>query len=458
MARAHPADGVTDVSQVIDNGVWSAFQKATVIVGALAIVLDGFANQVLPLSIPMMVKMWGVARSDFQWVQAAGYAGMMIGTITFGMLGDRIGRKPTLIAGVLLFAVPTIAIALTHGLGPLYLLRFIGGMGLGGCMPNAAALTAEVTPARARPVAVSLSIAGIPAGGMIGGFIAARVPAEHWPTLYYLAGLAPLTIAVLMIAVLPESPRFLAVRPHRKADLVKLMARFDNPIDPNLPAVDSLERQAKAKVKMTDLFSKDYARDTTFLWGTTFFTLLSVFGVINWLPSILGQARYPGAMSGGAMMWFNLGGVVASMAAAAGFNRFGSKACLMTLAGGAVAASVALAFIPLDPAASPLPLLTALTLQGACINGVQTTVYALAAFVYVTEMRGAGIGWAVGIGRIGSIVSPVVGNALLEAFGPHGFFLGFGAAMFVSLACLALITHHMPAKRSFVAVEPVLEH
>ena len=100
----------------------------------------------------------------------------------------------------------------------------------------------------------------------------------------------------------------------------------------------------------------------------------------------------------------------------------------------------------------------ALALQGGFINGVQTTVYALAAFIYVTEIRGAGVGWAVGMGRIGSIVSPLVGSYLLKATGPHGFFLGFGVTMCLSLLCLASITRHMPKKATIVAVEPALEH
>ena len=455
---AATAGGVTDVSRVIDTGVWSMYQKLAILVGALAIVLDGFANQVLPVSIPMMVKVWHVARGDFQWVQVMGYAGMMVGTIIFGMIGDKAGRRPSLIAAVLLFAIPTIAIALCHSVGPLYYLRFIGGLGLGGCMPNATALAAELTPARSRPLAVTLGVVGIPIGGTLGGFVAAGVAAENWPILYYVAGVIPVAIALLMIFVLPESPRYLAVREGRKADLVKLMARFGNPIDPNLPAVDSLDKPSKVKVKMSDLFNKDYARDTSLLWGAMFFTLLSVYGVINWLPSILGEAHYPGNMTGSGLMWFNVGGVVAALGGAACFNRFGSKASLVTLAGGSVIASVALYFIPLDPTASPIPLLTALALQGGFINGVQTTVYALAAFIYVTEIRGAGVGWAVGMGRIGSIVSPLVGSYLLKATGPHGFFLGFGVTMCLSLLCLASITRHMPKKATIVAVEPALEH
>lgn len=458
MARAKAAaGGVTDISRVIDEGVWSNYQKLAVLIAALAIILDGFANQALALSIPMLVKMWHVKRDDFTIVSIMGYAGMAVGTILFGMIGDKRGRRPTLMGCVLLFALPTVIIAFISSVPPLIILRFIGGMGLGGCMPNAAALLAEVTPAKSRPVAVTSGIVGIPIGGTVGGFIAAGVPAEQWQNLYLMAGLIPIAIALIMFFVLPESPRYLAVRENRKADLVKLMARFGNPIDPALPAVDSLDKPAKINVGLSALFSKEYARDTIGLWGAMFFTLLSVYGVVNWLPAILAEAKYPGPMTGTGLMWFNLGGIVAALGGAACFNRFGSKAALVVLAVGAILSSVWLYTIPLDPTADSTTLLAALTLQGGFINGVQTTMYALAAFVYVTEMRGAGVGWAVGIGRIGSIISPLVGVYLLHAVGPHGFFAGFGVTMLVSLLFLLMIRKHMPAKKTIVVAEPALE-
>jgi AAHS family 4-hydroxybenzoate transporter-like MFS transporter len=324
-------------------------------------------------------------------------------------------------------------------------------------MPNAAALLAEVTPAKNRSVAVTSGIVGIPIGGTVGGFIAAGVPAEHWQNLYLMAGLIPIAIAVIMFFVLPESPRYLAVRDDRKADLVKLMAKFGLPIDPNLPAVDSLDKPPRIKVGVGALFSKEYFQDSVGLWGAMFFTLLSVYGVINWLPAILGEAHYPGPMTGTGLMWFNVGGIIAALGGAACFNRFGSKASLVTLCIGAIAASIWLYFIPLDPTKDPTTLLAALFFQGGFINAVQTTMYALAAFVYVTEMRGAGVGWAVGFGRIGSIVSPLVGVYLLRFVGPHGFFAGFGVTMFLSLLCLLLIRKHMPGRLKIVSAVPALE-
>lgn len=458
MATSKAGTNVMDISRAIDAGKWSAFQKLAVLIAALAIILDGFANQALALSIPMLIKMWHVSREDFKWVQVVGYAGMAAGTIVFGIVGDKWGRRPTLMTCVLLFAVPTLLIAFISGVPALYPLRFIGGLGLGGCMPNATALLAELTPARNRAVAVTSGIVGIPIGGTLGGFIAAGVPAENWQQLYILSGAIPIVIAIIMFFILPESPRYLAVRPDRRGDLDKLMAKFGNPIDPNADVVDSLDKpQTKAKVTLGTLFGKEYKIDTIGLWGAMFFTLLSVYGVINWLPAILAGAKYPGSLTGSSLMWFNVGGIAAALGGAACFNRFGSKGALVAMAAGSVLAAIWLSVIPLDPTLPTTSLLLAITLQGGLINGVQTTMYALAAFVYPTEMRGAGIGWAVGIGRLGSIVSPLFGIYLLDAAGPHGFFIGFAVTMALSLVSILLIRRHMPKRITAVAAVQAME-
>jgi AAHS family 4-hydroxybenzoate transporter-like MFS transporter len=450
---------VVDISRAIDAGKWSNFQKLAIIIAAMAIILDGFANQALALSIPMLIKMWHVTREDFKWVQVVGYAGMAVGTIAFGIIGDKWGRRNTLMTCVLLFAVPTVLIAFVDNVPVLYPLRFIGGLGLGGCMPNATALLAELTPAKNRSIAVTCGIVGIPVGGTLGGYIASFVPAEHWQNLYLLSGAVPIVIAVIMFFVLPESPRYLAVRPERRGDLDKLMAKFGNPIPAGSEVIDNADNVGKAKVKVSigSLFAGDFRWDSIGLWGAMFFTLLSVYGVINWLPTILAQAHYPGSLTGSSLFWFNVGGVVAALSGAACFNRFGSKMALIVMAGGAVLASLWISIIPLDPTQSATTLLVAIALQGGLINGVQTVMYTLAAFVYPTEMRSAGIGWAVGVGRLGSIISPLVGIYLLDAAGPHGFFVGFAVTMACTLASILLIRRHMPKRIKVVDAVAALE-
>lgn len=445
MAQAATASGkgVIDIGRVIDDAKWSVYQKSALVVAALAVILDGFDNQILSLAIPELIKQWGVTRDDFKWVLVIGFVGMAIGTALLGTLGDKIGRKPTLIGCISLFALATITIAFVSSIPPLYVLRFLGGVGLGGAMPNATALLAELTPLRRRSIGVTCGIVGIPIGGTIGGLIAAQV-LPMWQNLFLIGGVMPLVIVVIMLLMLPESPRFLARRAERKGELVKTLGKMGITVDADATFVDDKTEKHVEKVSVGALFSPLYARDSIGLWGAMFFTLLSVYGVVNWLPAMLGAAKYPPSMTSNGLTFFNLGGVVTALLGAICFSKFGSRKSLITMAAGAVLSSIWLAMIPLDPKVSTLPLLTALTLQGGFINGVQTTMYALGAFIYATEIRGSGVGWAVGVGRTGAIISPLVGAALLASLGPKGFFFGIALTMTLSLISIAIIKRHVP--------------
>ena len=444
MANTANGGNVVDVGQIIDAGRWSSYQKAALVVAALAVILDGFDNQILSLAIPVLVKAWNVTRDDFKWVLVVGFAGMAVGTAAIGTLGDKFGRRPTLIACVLLFAVVTIAISFVNSIPPLYPLRFLGGMGLGGAMPNAAALLAELTPARRRSIGVTCGIVGIPIGGTIGGFVAAELlPTYGWQSLFLVGGIMPLVVAAVMLVMLPESPRFLVKHPHRRKDLVKVLGRMGYTVDADANFIDTGEKKVE-KASVGALLGPDYLRDTLGLWGAMFFTLLSVYGVVNWLPAMLGEAGYAPSMTSTGLMVFNLGGVVAALGGALCFSRFGSRKSLLVMAAGAVVSSIVLGLLPLDPTVSKVPLLVTLAFQGGFLNGVQTTMYALGAYIYVTELRGSGVGWAVGLGRLGAIISPLVGAALLADLGSRGFFFGIGLTMALSFASLVVIRRHVP--------------
>ena len=440
-----PESSVQHVGRLIDDGPWSVYQKAALLIAALAVVLDGFDNQILSLAIPTLIKDWGVTRDDFKWVLVVGFAGMAIGTPLFGMAGDRFGRRPTLMFCVALFAAVTLGIAFVGGLPPLYLLRFLGGLGLGGAMPNAAALLAEVSPLRRRSIAVTAGIVGIPLGGTAAGFLAAALlPLYGWRALFLVGGVLPLLVAMLMLAFLPESPRFLARRPHRSKQLAKTLRRMGREVDPDDPIFLRVDAEKIQKVSLGTLFARGYRRDTVGLWAAMFFNLTSVYGIVNWLPAVLGEAGYAPAVTSTGLMVFNLGGVATALIAALCFSLFGSRATLLFMAAGAVLASVGLGMTPLDPKADSTGLMVLLVLQGGFLNGVQTLMYALGAFVYATDVRAAGVGWAVGVGRLGAIVSPLIGAALLARLGFSGFFLGIALTMALSFVSITLVTRHVP--------------
>src|ERR1041385_4351402 len=164
-----------DVGAVLDEGRWTGYQKLLVFGTALAIILDGVDNQLLPNTIPTLIKEWGQPRPAFVNAQSSGPWGMMIGGLIGGAVGDRFGRRPALLLSVVTFALVTIAISFVNSLEALLVLRFLAGVGLGGAMPNAATLASEYVPRRQRPSAVTMTIVCIPLGGFVAAELAARV-------------------------------------------------------------------------------------------------------------------------------------------------------------------------------------------------------------------------------------------------------------------------------------------
>ena len=172
---------IVDVASVLDEGRWSGYQKLLIVGTALAIVLDGMDNQLLGNVIPALMREWSRPRAAFTAVLSLAPLGMMIGGAAGGMLGDRIGRRTALLCSVLAFSVPTLAIATVDGVVMLGVFRFLAGLGLGGAMPNAAALASEYVPRRQRPFAVTLTIVCIPLGGTLAALLAGQVlPHYGW--------------------------------------------------------------------------------------------------------------------------------------------------------------------------------------------------------------------------------------------------------------------------------------
>ncbi|HPU57376.1 MAG TPA: MFS transporter, partial [Verrucomicrobiota bacterium] len=240
--------------------------KFSVFLAALAVIFDGAEIQLLAVAIPSLMNDWNLPRSAFANVVASGLVGMMIGGALAGVAGDRLGRKVALLLSVLTFAGATLAMATVQGLGSLGFLRFISGVGLGGAMPNAAALVAELVPRRQRAFAVTLTIVCVPIGGMVAGFVGSKVlPVLGWRGLFVLGGLAPLVCLLVQYAFLMESPRYLARRPRRWPELVALLGRAGHDVPAESTFTDSSE-DTIARVSVRALFAPDFWRDTVSLW------------------------------------------------------------------------------------------------------------------------------------------------------------------------------------------------
>jgi AAHS family 4-hydroxybenzoate transporter-like MFS transporter len=437
---------LVDVGRLLDNGRWGGYQRVLIGLTALAIIFDGIDNQLMGVAIPTIMREWSVARADFAPVVSLGYVGMMIGGAVAGLAGDRLGRRVALLASMVLFGVMTMAMTLVDNIAALAALRCVTGIGLGGAIPNAAALSAEYVPVRQRPFAVTLTILCIPVGATLAGLIAIPVlPAFGWRALFLFGGLAPVITAVVLRWLLPESPRFLTRHPHRRDELARSLARMGHNVPEDAVLVNG-GPTAVVRPSIGGLFIPEFRRDTSALWAAYFSCMLAVYLGFSWVPSMLTGAGFTSSVASTGITVFNLGGVVGALAAGACITWWGTRRAMLTMSALAAVSAGVMAFVHLSPTAAVLPILALLATTGGLINAVQTTMYALGAHVYPAEIRATGVGSAASFGRLGAVVSGYAGALALEHGGSTMFFIVMAAAMAVCWIALAGIQRHVPGR------------
>jgi AAHS family 4-hydroxybenzoate transporter-like MFS transporter len=434
-----------DVGQVLDEGRWTGYQKLLIAGTALTIILDGMDNQLLPNAVPAMMQEWSLARSAFANALASGPFGMMIGGVLGGVLGDRIGRRTSLLISAIVFGIITLFITFVHDPTSLMVLRFLGGVGLGGAMPNAAALASEYVPRQDRPFAVTLTIVCIPLGGTLAGLIAGQMlPLYGWRGLFVAGGLIPLVLAALLFKLLPESPRFLAVHRERWPELRDVLRRIGHDIPDDTEFVDPAASAGSATNASTgELFRPALRWSTIGLFGAFFFCLMANYIGFLVIPVMLTGIGWAQSQAAYANSLFNFGGVAGAVVGALVIQRLGSRVTMLGMSALAIVSAAAMMGMSLSPAAMLFPLIM-FTITGGLLNAVQTTMFALAAHVYPVEIRGTGVGTAMAVGRIGNVLASYVGLYALGRGGAPGYVSTWVMTMALTLISLAIVRRHIP--------------
>jgi AAHS family 4-hydroxybenzoate transporter-like MFS transporter len=341
----------------------------------------------------------------------------------------------------------------------LLVLRFLSGVGLGGAMPNAATLASEYVPRRQRPSAVTFTIVCIPLGGFVAAEMAARIiPAYGWRNLFIIGGTIPLVLSLVLWRVLPESPRFMAQRKERWPELTRLMRRIGHEVPADVAYVEKTASGVPARqAKIGDLFSSAFVRDTTGLWGSFFFCLMVNYVVIQLVPTMLAGAGFTQPSASRGLTMVNIGGVIGAVLGALLIQRIGSRVTMLGMSAVAIVCSLIMAGIPLDPM-DTFTLMAMFLLTGGLLNAVQTTMYALAAHVYPTEIRSTGVGAAVAFGRVGNVLAVYVGNWALSMGGSPAYFTSWAILMALVFVSLAVIGRHVPRSAVAGAPQPATQH
>ena len=403
-----------NVPDLIDEQKISSFQIRILVLCALAALLDGFAAQMIGYVAPSIAREMRLSPAALTPIFAWGLFGLMLGALTFGPVADRYGRKPVIVACTLFYGLITLATVRADSGFALASLRFLAGLGFGGVMPNAIALTAEYSPHRRRGTMVTIMFCGFPIGATIAGFATVRIlQAFSWRGVFILAGVMPLLLAPVLALLLPESIRHLVIHGGHTERVRQLLARI-NPQLVFARGTNFIVREERAAgMPVLHLFRQGRAVPTILLWIGFFMSLIDIYLLTSWLPTVFHNAGITLSLSVIATALFQGGGVVASLILGSFVDRFGPYRVLsfIYLLG---AACVAL----LGYSHSVGLIMTCTFFAGAGILGGQTGANALAASFYPTYIRSTGVGWALGIGRIGSIVGPIFGGIMLSLHWP----------------------------------------
>jgi len=389
------------------------------------------------------MKEWGVTRAAFSMTVASGLLGMAIGSLTAGMIADKIGRKPVLVFSLFLFGGATVMIGQAPDLTAIAIIRFFAGLGIGAALPAATTMIAEFTPHRFRTMAVTMAIVCYPLGGMLAGLVAGAVlPVQGWRAFFVIGGSMPVIYALFLIVSLRESPKYLARHQQRWEELRSLMVKLAHDVTHVQAFTDGVVDAKRGS--LLELFKDGRARDTLLLWLAFFMTLLSIYSAFSWLPTMLTTEGLSPALAGMGLTAYNFGGVIGAVLCALAMNRFGSRWPMTIWA--AMSAITAFGLKTISVTADPQTFLLGLGVHGLFITALQCALYALCAHVYPTSIRVTGTAAALSFGRLGAILSSFVGAAMITAGGANAYLNLLGGSMVVTVLALVVVRDHIKPK------------
>jgi MFS transporter, AAHS family, 4-hydroxybenzoate transporter len=400
---------------------------------------DGYDVGSIGWAVPSLTHAWHVAPATFGLAFLFSNIGVMVGALVAGPVGDRFGRKPLLLASLAIFGLASLLSAQARSIEALAFLRFFTGLGIAGGFAGCTALTGDYTPQRLRGTMIMVTFTGAPLGGFLGGQVIALLLSKGfaWPIIFVIGGVFPLALLMVTAPWLPESPRFLASRTALAPRHRALLQRLD--VVPAAAAARGVDVARGNPIAM--LFGEGYALQTTLMWIIFFCSLLTLYLYIFWMPEILHLTGMTPAQSVFATSLHALGGIVAVVYLGYLIDRFGAQRALAAhyVAAAVCTAVIALAVLPY------LALLGIVFLSGTTVIGSQTGANAACGVLYPARMRTSGIGWALGIGRLGGIAAAPLGGFLLaRGLPPRYVFLSGVALAIIAAVATALLALRAP--------------
>ena len=387
--------------------------SAQIVVVVLAIflnALDGFDVMSISFASPGIAAEWGVTKATLGIVLSMELIGMAAGSILLGGWADRVGRRPTLLTCLSIMSVGMFMATTASGVITLSIWRVMTGLGIGGMLASLTAIAAEFSSTKRRHLCVSLVTIGYPFGAVLGGAVVAQLlKTQDWRAVFYLGAAATAISIPLVYFLVPESVYWLSQKQPRGAleRINGVLKRLGKSAVERLPSVSQQERRGSTR----DIFSSQLGW-VTFLVTLAYFMHISTFYfLVKWSPKLIVDMGFTAAEAAGVLMWANVGGTIGGVLFGIMTLRFQVKPLATTMM--VVSAACIVAFGQLPPDLTALAAVCALA--GFTTNAGVVGLYAIFAHVFPTEVRASGTGFALGVGRGGAVLAPVVAGFLFSS-------------------------------------------
>ncbi|MCU1517698.1 MAG: transporter [Pseudarthrobacter sp.] len=411
------------------DGPASRFSKgsaAAVLVCWLLVVFDGYDLIVYGTVQSSLIADtgWGLSKATAGTIGSMAFIGMMIGAIFAGRMADSWGRRRTILGCAVVFSIFTVLCAFAPNAAIFGILRLLAGIGLGGLVPSANALVAELVPTKWRSLIATLMMSGVPIGGSIAALVGIQlIPAFGWESMFLVAVLALVIVVPLGLKYLPET--LASAGP-----------------GPGAHAGSAPNAAGKEPSGFKSLLRAPFLGISVLFAVSTIATLFAWYGLGTWLPNLMQLAGYNLGSALTFALALNLGAVAGSVLTAWAGTRFGP---MPTAIAAAAVAAGALVVLVTGPSVGVVYFM--LVLAGVGTHGTQCLIIAAVASHYPAHLRGTALGWALGTGRIGAVAAPQVGGLMLAAgLGVNSNFLAFAGAAAVAAVLLAAVGLKLKSK------------
>ena len=451
-----------DVAEVIERQSLGAFTIALIVVSWLVTFFDGYDMLVISYTSKYLIHDFHLTKVMLGYVITSAVVGTFFGSMLFGYLGDRIGRRPAILLSTGTFGVLTSAVVLAQSYPQLMGLRFLDGIALGGAVPLVWALNVEFVPRRFRARAVTLIMMGFGFGATFAGPIARLlIPSYGWQGVFWFGGIASLAATVILLAFLPESLRYMARTGAPVARIVRTLKRvaprLELPANPSFVVAD--ESAKRERFNPTMLFRGELRLITPLLWMSFLASSVSTYFITSWGPLILEDMGF--GANGAA--WLSAGNSLCGAVGGLAIMGFTDRKGPISVAALPAIAVPLLLIAGLAPMGLGVFLVLSLVLS-VFLGGGHYAIQSIIGMFYPSTMRASGSGWAGSVAKIGSMSAPVIGGYVLSTSLPlkntYALLAVCPAVFGVCALCIGIIArrqHREDANRSGGALEAIVE-